>query len=120
MAPKKLSAADRREILAKKRDNERKRLERIRQDPELRALQQQKERLKYARKKEKGLVKPIAEMTRREHSQKKRQWKANTKAYRERKKKVNEMVEPALPSTPSVTHDENEVQYFVTLYIRLS
>lgn len=48
-----------------------------------------KERLKYLKKKQKGQVKSVSEMTRRELKAKRQKWKKNSEKYRRKKKEVS-------------------------------
>lgn len=57
-----------------KREAEKRRRDRIRNDPVLLAAQQEKERRKYQRKKETGKIKLVADMTSREHRYRKKEW----------------------------------------------
>lgn len=50
-------------------------------------MQKKKEQEKYRRKLEKGQVKPVAELSSREHRKQKKVWRINTRKYYERKKK---------------------------------
>lgn len=85
MAPskKKLSKE---EILQRKREAERKRYERIKNDPQKREELREKERLKYLKKKEKGTRKLVENMTSREHREAKKKWRKHCRKYRNKKK----------------------------------
>ncbi|CAL1278109.1 unnamed protein product [Larinioides sclopetarius] len=73
MAPTKNNRT-RDEILQKKREQEKARLLKIKSDPVKLAEQQAKERLKYLKKKEKGLRKSIKDMTPREQRKTRKNW----------------------------------------------
>lgn len=74
------------EILQRKREAERKRYERIKNDPQKREELREKERLKYLKKKEKGTRKLVENMTSREHREAKKKWRKHCKKYRNKKK----------------------------------
>lgn len=67
--------------LEKKRIAERKRYEIIKRDPEKAALQKEKERQKYLKKKEKGQRKVVADMTDREKRQARKKWRKYSTTY---------------------------------------
>lgn len=73
MPPKKMS---REELLQKKREAERRRYEQRKNDPIKREEMKEKERLKYQKKKEKGLRKLVKDMTPREHRSAKKNGKS--------------------------------------------
>uniref|UniRef100_A0A8D8RDP0 Uncharacterized protein n=1 Tax=Cacopsylla melanoneura TaxID=428564 RepID=A0A8D8RDP0_9HEMI len=82
MAPKKKMTRE--EILLKKRLCERERYQRMKQDPQLRAEMKEKEKMRYAQKKEKKQVKSTKDMTASELRQKRKQWRVHSNAYRRR------------------------------------
>lgn len=73
MAPRK--KLTREERLQKKREAERLRYERIKNDPEKYELQKQKEKAKYLKKKEKGIIKTVDQMTPKEQRKARKIWK---------------------------------------------
>lgn len=92
-----------------KKEYDRKRREELKKDQVKLEEMRMKERLKYKKKKEKGQVKMVAEMSHREHKQKKKQWKANSKQYRQNlltKKKTSEfLINNSPPDSPSTSED---------------
>lgn len=111
---KKLS---REEILERKREAERKRYERMKNDPEKRETLREKERLKYQKKKEKGIKKLVKDMTPREHREAKKKWKVYAAKHRNKTKALrnvtnaflrentpeSEQSNRSLPVTPEVS-----------------
>lgn len=80
----------------------------MKSDPVLMAKLKEKERIKYLKKIEKGQVKPVAKMSARTLRNKRKQWKKNTRKYREkigRKKEKDELNAEEL-SEPSNTIQE--------------
>ena len=63
------------EVRRKKREAEKLRRERIRNDPELKLVQQEKQRRWHEEKFQTGKLKLVADMTEREHRKKKNEWK---------------------------------------------
>ncbi|GBN25400.1 hypothetical protein AVEN_123051-1 [Araneus ventricosus] len=78
MAPKK-EASDHKglDILIRKWENERKRLEEIKSDPVLAAKLKENERLKYLKKKEIGKIKLISKLSARDQRMQRKQWRVN-------------------------------------------
>lgn len=108
--PKKRVKLSREEILEKKRESERLRRERIKNDPVKLAEQQEKERLKYLKKKEKGQRKIISQMTEREKRKTRKKWKESSKHYREKlktEKNATNFIQQATPP-PSDVEDLQE------------
>lgn len=72
--------------LDKKREETRQRVKRFREKMTAEQLEEKrrKDRERYRRRKEEGVIKSIAECTRKEKKIKRRNWKKNSKAYRER------------------------------------
>ena len=64
----------------------RKQRQKIRENPEALKLQQAQEKARRQRRKENGSIKPIAELRPREQRRLRKQWRINTKRYREKKK----------------------------------
>lgn len=96
-----------------KAEAEKKRYAMIKNDPVLCEKQKEKERLKYQKKLQKRQIKPVAEMSEREHRRKMKQWRSNSKAYYDRKKTRNEATEgeetkdgSSSTSTASNSHSE--------------
>lgn len=85
MAPRKKKLS-REEILQRKREAERKRYERIKNDPQKREALREKEHLKYLKKKERGTRKLVDNMTPREHREAKKKWREHCSKYRNKKK----------------------------------
>ncbi|KAK4887236.1 hypothetical protein RN001_003507 [Aquatica leii] len=74
------------EKLRRKRESEKRRYDRLKQDPEGRAKLKQKEREQYIKKKEKKIVRPINEQNEREQRMKRKHWRKHSRAYRLKKK----------------------------------
>ncbi|CAH0550451.1 unnamed protein product [Brassicogethes aeneus] len=99
----------REEKLRKKREAEKKRYERLKQDPEGREKLRQKERDQYSKKKENNIVQPISELSKRDQRMKRKQWRKNSTTYRLRKKQTeneNHFLEENTPP-PSPVRLEN-------------
>ena len=82
MAPKKKKLS-KEEILQRKREGERKRYERIKNDPQKR--EELREKFKYLKRKEKGTRKLVVNMTPREHQEAKKKWREHCTKYRNKK-----------------------------------
>lgn len=96
------------QVLVAKREAEKKRYNKIKNDPVKYEQQKLKEKLKYLKKKEKKLVKPISEMTSREKRAKRKAWRNNSKNYRENKKKKETVVKNFLRAhSPPDSDNEN-------------
>lgn len=88
------------EAKLKKKEYDRKRREKIKSDPiSLEALRE-KEKLKYLKKKEKGQVKPISNMSSRERRIKRKNWKKNSQTYRDNKARIRKNLTRLLDETP--------------------
>lgn len=74
-------------ILEKKRETERRRYERIKNDPEKWQEFKKKEHLQYLKKKEKGIRKLVKDMNSLEHRKIKEQWREYGAKSRNKKKK---------------------------------
>lgn len=98
MAPRK--KLTREERLQKKREAERLRYEKIKNDPEKYDLQKQKEKAKYLKKKEKGIIKTVDQMTPREQRKARKIWK---KKARERRQRLALQNVTNLSVTPSMS-----------------
>ena len=82
------------ERLAQQRLYKRRKYAEIKNDPELYALEKEKQRAKYKKRKEEKKQKSITERSPREQRQLRKQWKANAKKYRQRKKEETSAVFP--------------------------
>ncbi|GBP69400.1 PiggyBac transposable element-derived protein 1 [Eumeta japonica] len=111
MAPRK--KLTREEKLQKKREAERQRYQKIKNDPEKYKLQKQKEKEKYLKKKEKGLIKTVDQMTPREQRKARKIWKKKAKERRQRLALQNVTNIPAVPSTSDVD-DQLPQRIFLT------
>lgn len=90
----------------RKKEYDRRCREEMKKNPQQLELMREKERLKYAKKKAGGNVKYVAEMTSREHRAKKKQWKTNSKKFRDRKMSVRQALKVMLKnSTPPQSPD---------------
>lgn len=84
------------EIKERRKLRERERRERIRNDSQKYQDHLIKEKLRYIKNKEKGVIKLAQDMTPRDLRQKRKKWKDNTSRYREKKK----VLQKALNNTP--------------------
>lgn len=94
---KKLSDAEKK---LKKKEYDRKRREKMKNNTESLEKLREKERLKYLKKKEKGQVKPVIHMNARELRQKRKQWKENSKVYRNKKAIAHQNLQRIIDDTP--------------------
>ncbi|XP_072946039.1 uncharacterized protein [Epargyreus clarus] len=108
MAPRK--KLTREEKLQKKREAERLRYERIKNDPEKYELQKQKEKAKYLKKKEKGIIKTVDQMNPREQRKARKIWK---KKARERRQRLALQNVTNLSVTPSMSHINDQISHRV-------
>ncbi|KOB67459.1 Modifier of mdg4 [Operophtera brumata] len=81
------------QILARRRQREKIRYQLIKNDPVKFAEWQEKERLKYLRKKEKGRVKPTSSMTADELNLARERSRKNVAAYRNRQRKLKSVID---------------------------
>lgn len=88
MARPKKNKLTREEILQRKRENEKKRQERIRNNPELLLQERLKWKNKYENRKAKGQVKLISEMTERERRLQKKAWRERQRKHREKIRQI--------------------------------
>ncbi|KAI8442439.1 hypothetical protein MSG28_005952 [Choristoneura fumiferana] len=88
------------EAKLKKKEYDRKRREKMKSDPTSFEVLREKERLKYLKKKEKGQVKPISNMSSRERRVKRKTWKKNSQTYRDNRAKVRKNLTRLLDETP--------------------
>lgn len=75
-------AQSREERLRKKREAEKRRYERLKQDPEGALRLKEKEKVQYAAKKKKGIIKPIDKCSPRQQRLKRKQWRQSSLTYR--------------------------------------
>ncbi|XP_045489803.1 trichohyalin-like [Pieris rapae] len=96
----------------KKKEYDRKRREKVKNNTESLEKLREKERLKYIKKKEKGQVKSVVAMNARELRQKRKQWKKNSKVYRDKKdiarKDLQRVLDDTPPQSPSVLQQSRE------------
>lgn len=90
------------ERLAQQRLCKRRKYLEIKNDPELYALEKEKQRAKYRKRKEEKKQKSITEKSPREQRKLRKQWKENSKKYRQRKK---EQVSSVIPNVINVEAD---------------
>lgn len=81
------------ERLARRRQKERIRYQLIKNDPVKHAEWQEKERLKYIRKKEQGRVKPTTSMTADELNLARERSRKNVAAYRDRQRRLKSVID---------------------------
>lgn len=84
----------REDILRRKREAAKLRRERIKNDPALWKMEQEKQRVQYARKIESKKRKLAIDMTEREKRHKRKEWRKHSKNHYNRKKKSNVGAEP--------------------------
>lgn len=106
MGPKKKLSAE--EIKAKKSVAAKKRRERIKNDPVLAAIEAEKERKKYERKKLKKQVKLVKDMTPREHRAAQKSWRQRAKASYERRKQTKELINHLANDSPPPSDSESQ------------
>lgn len=93
-----------------KRERERARRKRIKDDPVQREIQREKERKRYLEKKEKGIVKLIADMTPREQRLSRKSWRINSRNYQMRKDAYKQESLRLREDTPPASDEEiNEI-----------
>lgn len=80
MPPKNIKAIEDRRRAQQRQCKKRKYLE-IKNDPELLAIEQEKRRNKYKKRKEEGKIKSIKERTPRAQREQRKKWKENSKKY---------------------------------------
>lgn len=81
------------DVKLKKKEYDKKRREKLIRDPVTKNEMQMKERLKYLKKKQKGQVKSVSEMSRQELKAKRQKWKKNSEKYRRKKKKKYQILQ---------------------------
>ena len=72
--------------------------EKAKNDPDLRELREERERVRWQKRKAAGKVKEVKDMTEREHRRRKRQWKLAQNKSRNMKRNLEAI--PSPPSTP--------------------
>lgn len=97
------------EELQIKRKAEKKRYEKIKNDPLKWQEQKEKERLKYIKKKENKTVKLISEKTSREKRICRKNWRKNTNTYRKNIKTQKEAEQFLRNNSPPSSADEDEI-----------
>lgn len=80
MPPKNIKAVEERRRAQQRECKKRKYLE-IKNDPELLAIEQEKRRIKYKKRKEVGKIKSIKEQTTRAQREQRKKWRENSKRY---------------------------------------
>jgi hypothetical protein len=115
MTPKKAQKVSREEMLRKKRLAEQIRRQQIRDNPDLKRIQQQKERERYQKKLAAGKVKLVASMSDREHRAKQKQWRVNLKKYYE---KINREISHEGCSTYSSSSSRQETNIRIGKKVR--
>lgn len=105
MAPRKKLSHD--ERLEKKRQAEKLRYQRIKNDPEKYELQKQKDKEKHFKKKEKGIIKTVDQMTPREQRKARKVWK---KKARKRRQRLALQNITNVPVTLSISDDVAQIQ----------
>lgn len=94
------------QILLEKRIRERERYAKMKNDPQQRAIQQEKERKKYEAKKKKKQVKMVSNMNTRELRTARKNWRKNSKKYYERKTKGTSALPITPPDSPDAIADD--------------
>jgi len=85
--------------------------QRQRENPHTHEEYKRKERERYQKKKEKGVIKPIKEMTSRDQRRKRRGWRKSSKEYYKKKKEVLKVLENVQtpPTSPEVRSPPQQV-----------
>lgn len=109
MAPKKKKKTNE-ERLQKKREAEKRRQERIKADPELLLKEKEKWKKKYESRIQKGQIKLVNDMSRRQLKAQRKTWKEKKRNQRETKKKNTEFEEYLQINSPADSNDNNEVE----------
>lgn len=90
-----------------KKEAERRRRERIRNDPQLYEDAKQKERERYHKRKHQGKIKSVKDISVRSQRAKRKTWRDAAKKYRETKKTDNNMIKMMEADSPPPTPDHN-------------
>lgn len=102
----------REEKLRKKREAERRRYQRMKEDPIGREQLRQKEITQYLKKKEKNVIRPINDLSERSQRKKRKQWRECSQAYRNRKKELRVQNENLIrrlhEDTPPISDQEED------------
>nr|XP_049701306.1 uncharacterized protein LOC126055567 [Helicoverpa armigera] len=113
MPPKNIKAVEERRRAQQRECKKRKYLE-IKNDPELLAIEQEKRRIKYKKRKEEGKIKSIKEQTTRAQREQRKKWRENSKRYRQMKKQEKTTptptFEPVLIKASGEAKDDAERQ----------
>lgn len=103
---KNISEKVKQERLAKKRERERKYRERKKQDPVAREIERQKEADRYKRRVTEGKLTKIGDKSEREIRQQRKKWRVNSKTYRDKISKENNLQILLQSNTPPDTPPE--------------
>ncbi|XP_045496936.1 uncharacterized protein LOC123695211 [Colias croceus] len=103
------SKKTREEKLVEAKLRRRKKYEEIKNDPEKYAVQKEKERLRYLKRKEQKQIKSAADMTPREKRLQRKKWKENTKRYIEKQKANRRIQQLLIDGTPPSSDREDTV-----------
>ncbi|KAH9632276.1 hypothetical protein HF086_010201 [Spodoptera exigua] len=113
MPPKNIKAVENRRRAQQRECKKRKYLE-IKNDPELLAIEQEKRRIRYKKRKEEGKIKSIKEQTTRAQREQRKKWRENSKRYRQMKKQEKTTptptFEPVLIKASGEARDDAERQ----------
>ncbi|WAR10066.1 hypothetical protein MAR_035142 [Mya arenaria] len=82
--------------------------QRQREDPSKHEAYKRKERERYEQKKKRGVVKPIAELSKRDQRSKRKQWRQSSNKYYIRKQRILTAIENT--ETPPHSPENNQVQ----------
>ncbi|WAR12549.1 hypothetical protein MAR_026729 [Mya arenaria] len=82
--------------------------QRQREDPSKHEAYKRKERERYEQKKKRGVVKPIAELSKRDQRSKRKQWRQSSNKYYIRKQRILTVIENT--ETPAHSPENNQVQ----------
>lgn len=78
--------------LIKQRLCKRRRYNEIKNDPELLAIEKERQRIKYLKRKEEKKIVQIKDKTPRGQREQRKRWKENTRRYREKRKALNKEI----------------------------
>lgn len=97
------------EVRQQKRDCERKRRMRIKNNPALYEAAKEKDRARYAEKKQKQQVKLVADMTPRQHRNQRKEWRQRKERSRLKQKRNKILLAHLRDNSPNTTDDEEAV-----------
>ncbi|XP_046975173.1 protein PXR1-like [Vanessa cardui] len=97
----------REEKLAQQRLHKKEKYQEIKNDPEKYAIQKEKERLRYLKRKEQKKLKSIKDLTPRQQRQQRKKWKENRQRYVEKKKQARAVQQMLVDNSPPTSDEED-------------